>query len=75
MGVSADVSRLASAMACWNLMARPGHPPPGEFGQRAVTRQLDQLATVAYQRRLQALGGCFRRRASVPLSSHPIRRE
>ena len=74
--VSSGWSRLASAMACWNSMAAlsastalgnsANAPSPVSLTSRPPCR-----ASIGSNRCLR----CSRRRASVPLSSRPIRRE
>ena len=47
----------------------------GELDQSPVAGQLDQTPSVFRQNRIEGVRRFFRRRASVPLSSRPIRRE
>ena len=47
----------------------------GELDQGTIAGQLDQPTSVLRQNRIKALSTVLRRRANVPLSSRPIRRE
>ena len=47
----------------------------GKLDQCPVAGELDQSSSVSSQNRFEVFGAVLRRRASVPLSSRPIRRE